>query len=148
MVWSRLDIVRRRGLLHQLYLLNHLLYQSDWILRPDGATSEDSGIESAETPAQTRRVAGLHLSVENGLLDSWAVHVECGARCAPFGELEEDFAGAETLADTHLPPVEAERRQVLTQCARKQRQTLRDQLVDALGRDKQQGLVGAAVNIG
>ena len=85
---------------------------------------QNSRVKSAEAPARARRIARIHLCVENGVLNSWTVHVERGARSAPFGELEEDVAGAVSLAGAHLTAIQAESRQVFAQRAGKQRDTL------------------------
>jgi hypothetical protein len=114
----------------------------------DGPCLQNGCIESAQAPSRRRWIPGFHFLIIDRLLNARSVGVQRLARRAEFSDLEENLADAVTLADADGTPVQAARREILSERAVIQRKTLFLELVDAFGRDDEDGLAGAAVDLG
>src|SRR5439155_12903969 len=108
---------------------------------------DHGGVEAVHAPARRGRVARLDATGIEFLLDRGSVDVQRATGNTDLGELDQGSAGAQSLAQPQLPPVEAARGEILAQRPITDRVTTRDQFVHGLGGDQQQGLSWAAMNL-
>ena len=108
---------------------------------------QDRRIKSAQAPSRRRRIPGFHVLIIDCLLNSRTVRIQGIARCADFGDFEENLADPVALTDPHRAPVQSARGEIFSECAMIQWKPLFLELIDALGGDDQDRLARSAVDL-
>src|ERR1051326_5082249 len=124
-----------------------LRHDCNYIARTHGSGCNHAGIEATHTPARRARITLLHLLIVDFVLERLTIKVELGAGTAWLSDLQQCSARANLVAETDIAHIQSARREILAQRSRKQWISARDQCIDGLGGDQENGFAVAAVDI-